>query len=432
MKIKNLFCLFAFLPFFFLACRTAKMHQIPAEQLTGKTAAFPKTDTFLLRLLNENRLYFDTLLKQNDQWQIQIIYTQIDRKKNNRPLFTHYYFNVDPARYFYPASTVKAPVAFLALQKLNELHLPGLNRKTTMITDTGFAGQTAVYNDPTSEDGRPTVEHYIKKIFLVSDNDAFNRLYAFLGQEYINNHLHQMGYRSAQILHRLDILLSEEQNRHTNPVTFYDTAAKIIYKQPLVKSHLLYEPRHTLMGKGYYSGDQLIHQPFDFSRKNRLSLVDLHSMMMSVIFPKAVKKKHRFRLSKDDYRFLHTYMSMYPRESRFPQYDTAYNDAYVKFLLYGAKDPVDSNIRIFNKVGDAYGFLTDAAYVADFKNSIEFFLSATIHCNPDGIYNDDKYAYDTVGFPFMKNLGQVIYQHELQRQRKNRPDLSRFQISYGQ
>ena len=47
--------------------------------------------------------------------------------------------------------------------------------------------------------GRPTIAHYIKKILLVSDNDAFNRLYEFLGQQYINTTLHQMGYTEVQI-----------------------------------------------------------------------------------------------------------------------------------------------------------------------------------------------------------------------------------------
>ncbi|MFN2459033.1 MAG: hypothetical protein ABR502_12600, partial [Chitinophagaceae bacterium] len=133
----------------------------------------------------------------------------------------------------------------------------------------------------------------------------------------------------------------------------------------------------------------------------------------------------------EDYKLLHKYMSMMPRESLFPQYDSTYNDAYVKFLLYGGSGEIqNSDIRIFNKVGDAYGFLTDVAYVVDYKNKVEFFLSATIYCNTDEIFNDDKYDYEAIGFPFMKNLGQVIYNYELQRQKKNVPDLSAFRIYY--
>jgi beta-lactamase class A len=421
-----------------LSCHPAKKAATPTTEIKmeikkeaeNKEPVTARTDTFFLNLLNGYPHYFDTLVNSKNR-QVQIIYTQIDRDEANKPTLTHYYYNIDPSQYYYPASTVKLPVAALALQKLNELALPELDRNTTMITDAGYTGQTAVYNDPTTEDGRPTIAHYIKKILLVSDNDAFNRLYEFLGQEYSNNSLHKMGYDSVQILHRLSVNMNEEQNRYTNPVTFYNAAAKAIYTKPLEYSKLLHQNRTTFLGKGYYSGGQLINQPFDFSKKNRLALTDLHSILQSLIFPETVTKNSRFNITEDDHQFLLKYMSMLPGESQFPQYDSTYGDAYVKFLLLGSKEPVDTNIRIFNKVGDAYGFLTDAAYIVDFKKGIEFMLSATIHCNNDGIYNDDQYEYQTVGFPFMKNLGQVLYQYESGRQRKHAPDLSRFKIAYS-
>jgi hypothetical protein len=51
-------------------------------------------------------------------------------------------------------------------------------------------------------------------------------------------------------------------------------------------------------------------------------------------------------------------------------------------------------------------------------------------CNNDGIFNDDKYDYETVGFPFMKNLGKLIYNHELARPKKYKADLSKFKMVY--
>ena len=77
-------------------------------------------------------------------------------------------------------------------------------------------------------------------------------------------------------------------------------------------------------------------------------------------------------------------------------------------------------------MGNAYGFLTDAAYVVDFKNGVEFLLAATIHVNENQIFNDGIYEYDQTGYPFLAQLGQTIYVHELKRTRKNRPDLSVF------
>ena len=392
-----------------------------------------KNSAFLQNLLAQYPNYFENILK-NKESRVQIIYTKIDRGRNGNPKFTDFFYNVNKDSYFYPASTVKLPIAVLALQKLNELNIAGLSRKTTMVTETAFEKQTAVYNDPSSEDGRPSIEHYIKKILLVSDNDASNRLYEFLGQEYINNTLHKMGFRDVELNHRLSISMNEEQNRNTNPVKFYNTNSKLIYEKQAEISNLIYSKRNTKYGKGYYAADKLINEPFDFSNKNRIGLESLHAIMRSILFPEMVSSKQRFNLTKDDYSFLLKYMSMLPRESTFPEYDTTGHwDTYVKFILTGSeKQKMDPYIRIFNKVGEAYGFLTDVAYVVDFKNNIEFMISATIHCNNDGIYNDDKYDYDSVGFPFFKNLGNVIYDYELKRVRKVMPDLSRFRINYNE
>ena len=439
MKIKNLL-LIAVVILLLNACSSSKKVQVVILQkindtLTNKLIPevdHAKTDSFLVNLLKEYPQYFDSILKNRKAWNVQIIYTEINRDKNNNPKFSNYYFNVDTSKYFYPASTVKLPTALLALQRLNELSKTGITKNTSMITEAAYSGQTATYNDPQTEDGRPTIESYIKRVFLVSDNEAFNRLYEFLGQQYINEQLHEKGYEDVQILHRLDISLSEDENRHTNPVKFLDSNNNVLYSQPLVFNQTAYSERHDSLGEAYYSDNKLINTPMDFSKKNRISLEDLHQILRSVIFPDNVPEKQRFNLTKSDYAFVHQYMSQFPTETIYPSYDSInYPDAYVKFLMYGSqKEPLPKNIRIFNKVGDAYGEMIDVAYITDFDRNIEFFLSAAINCNTDGVLNDDKYAYDTIGFPFMKNLGQVIYNYELKRKRAYQPDLSSFKITY--
>ena len=425
-----------------MACNPAKKMQtppvippkVPAPAVVDIVAVpdVSKTDALLENILIQHPQFFDKILANRNLWNVQIIYTQVDRGVNNAPKLTNYSFNVNADRYFYPASTVKLPTAILALQRLNELKATGINKNTTMISESAYSGQTAVYNDPTTFNGRPTVANYIKKILLVSDNDAHNRLYEFLGQEYLNDQLHKRGYEEVQILHRLQIALSEEENRHTNPVKFLDTNNSVLYQQPLAFNKSKYAIRNDSLGKGYYKGNQLINTAMNFSGKNRISLESLHNILRSIIFPNSVLPKQRFNLTPDDYRFLYQYMSQYPPETTFPQYDTAnYWDAYAKFLLYGSnKGNLSKNIRMFNKVGDAYGHLLDIAYVADFEKNIEFFLSAVIYCNTDNILNDDKYDYNTIGFPFMQNLGQVIYEFESKRKRNNVPDLSEFKIAY--
>ncbi len=397
-----------------------------------KPASMAKTDSLLENLLQHYPQYFGKLLNQRNSFRLQIIYTQIDRKENNKPVFTDYYFNVDPQQYFYPASTVKMPTALLALQRLNELKLPGLDRNSTMITGSKYSGQNEVYNEPTTSDGRPSIAQYVKKIFLVSDNDAFNRLYEFLGQEYINKKMRAMGYERAEIIHRLERFLNEDENRHTNPVTFYDGSGKLLYNQPMQFNQRAYQQRNDWLGNAYYKGDKLMNGPMDFSKKNRMGLEELHQVVRSILFPDDVPSKQRFNISPEDYRFVWKYMSQYPGETFYPSYNTPdYWDAYCKFLFWGSeKQTLPKTFRVFNKVGDAYGFLIDAAYVVDFDKKIEFMLSAAIYCNSDGVLNDSKYDYDSIGFPFMKNLGRVIYDYELTRERNHIPDLSTFRMTY--
>lgn len=76
------------------------------------------------------------------------------------------------------------------------------------------------------------------------------------------------------------------------------------------------------------------------------------------------------------------------------------------------KKDIPEHIEIYNKVGYAYGYLTDFAYIKDTQNNIEFILSATIHVNQNGIFNDDNYEYDTIGIPFLAELGRRIYNSE--------------------
>lgn len=345
----------------------------------------------LARLIQQNEELQS--ISDNPAHKVQIIYTQIDRDADNQALFTTYTYGFDTTNYFYPASTVKLPTAILALERINELNIEGLNAQTTLLTGAATAPQTSVTSDSSKADLLPTVEHYIKKILLVSDNDAYNRLYEFLGQEYINNRLRDKGFTRSRLIHRLSVSGYDTLgNRLTNPIQFVQ-GDSVIYTQEEVYSNGY--PDWTLdnqiQGKAYMDGNgEIVSTPFDFSYKNYMSLMDLHDIVQSLLFPAAVPSSQAFNLSDSDYDLLYEYMSKLPGESEEPTYpDLADWDDYVKFLLFGSsKQNIPGHIRIFNKVGDAYGYLTDAAYIIDTKNQVEFLLAATIHTNENETFND--------------------------------------------
>ncbi|MDZ7878270.1 MAG: serine hydrolase [Saprospiraceae bacterium] len=408
-------------------------------------SAQSSSDTFLADLMKQQPDKFANILANAADLRVQILYTKIDRDKKNRPKFTSYRFRVNADEYFYPASTIKLPASLLALEKLNQLHIKGLTRTTPMLSDSVYEGQIKQFQDPTNleNSGLPTVEHYIKKILLVSDNDAHNRLYEFMGQEAFNEMLKAKGFKNIRVTHRLQTSMTREQNKRSNPVCFSNnqsTEGKIstncLYTQPMLVSTKDYKsPKPIGVGKGFMRRDSLINEPFDFTYRNNYPIETQQQILKTVLFPETVPRTQRFDLTEDDYAFVRKYMSMSPLESKSPKYPDADSagtyDSYCKFLMFGDdKKPMPKTIRIFNKVGDAYGFLIDNAYIVDFEKGIEFMLTVTIYCNADGVFNDDKYDYDKVGYPFMANIGKAIYNYELGRKRKRKADLGRFKFVY--
>lgn len=127
------------------------------------------------------------------QHEVQILYTEIERK-NGEIQFKDYSFQLDSTQYFYPASTVKLPIALLTLSKLNSLE--SMDRNTRFFVE----GDTL----------ETTFTQEIKKIFTVSDNEAYNRLFEFLGQDYINKELNRLQLGPIRISHRLSTSNAEE------------------------------------------------------------------------------------------------------------------------------------------------------------------------------------------------------------------------------
>ena len=370
-----------------------------------------KPVTVIEKALKNPNPKIQNVLENKNEHEIQILLSEIKRNHSGEVLFKESTYQLDEDLYFYPASTAKLPIAILALQKLNSLKAKGI----PISGDTPFYirnmdGETIVDRDSTQKKGIVTVNHLIKKIFLVSDNDAYNYLFDFLGTDYINRELIKKGLNKTQINHKF---LIGADNQNTWEYTFFGDNKKIIYYQPSIKAEFELPPQNlkgVLKGIGYVKLENIIYEPMNFEKKNRISIRNLEGIMKRIIFPEAFQIKERFNLTTEDYNFLKYWMSRTTLESNYPDYNSEnYWDSYVKFFIYGdKKDVMNPEIRIYNKVGDAYGTITDVAYIKDKKNEIEFFLTATILVNENKIFNDDIYESDQIGIPFLAALGRAV------------------------
>jgi len=337
------------------------------------------------------------VMSNPEEFELQIIYTQIFRDKNNKVSFKDFTYNLNAVNYFYPASTVKLPIAILALEKLNT------------IKNTSKDTQYLIEGKP--EKLRFSEE--ITKVFAVSDNDASNNLFEFIGSDYLNDSMKAKGLAPFGVSNRVSI--PNAGNPITKPITLYiddNTIVNLpaIHNRPSFPLQL----NKLKKGIGFMEDDVFVNEPFDFSNKNYYPLETLHNTMKRIVFPEVFTATERFNLTEKDREFILFSMQNLPKNAGYNS--TEYYDGYCKFFMFGdTKENIPSTIKIYNKVGDAYGTLIDCAYIVDFENKVEFIVSATLLVNKDGVFNDDKYEYDAIGFPFLAELGRQLYAKNLKK-----------------
>ena len=348
--------------------------------------------------------------------EVQILYSSIQRDSLGKPLFEEFSYNLDKNYYYYPASTVKLPISILAIQKINYLKDKGfeISINTPFIVIDSKNDLISINNDSNYENEVLTVANCIKKIFLYSDNDCYNYLFDFLGKDEINHQLQKKGLKNTQIYHKF---LKNSDNLNSWRFLFISNR-DTIYNQNSIKSILNNSNKNlksVIKGNKFIYNNQLIKGPFDFNYKNQISIRDLNDILKRIIFPENFQKNERFDLQESDYNFLKYWMSRTSIEDNNINMinKNKYWDSYSKFFIYGdKKGEMNDAIRISNKVGMAYGTLTDVAYVRDKINNIEFMLTATILVNDNHIFNDDIYEYESKGIPFLSALGRQVLKYE--------------------
>jgi len=357
---------------------------------------------------------------------IQVSYVQVNRNSQGYPDFSSHNFNVTDT-YFNPASMVKYPLILLTLEKIRDLQVDSLTLETCFkIRNTAPCANTHAFT-PLGPEGCPCLANEIRKILLVSDNDAYNTLFDFLGLGEINRNLRQKGFDRTKIIRRF-LSCSMPDNLISNPFWFYDAQGREIYHQPGLtdSDNKWFDVPGSLMGKGHFDNQVLVNAPKDFRNSNYMSMEDGMDMLMRLICPEAYSEELRWKLSPNDRDFMLNYMSMLPRESQYSKYrnSSQYPDNYKKLLVHGdAWNGIqNADIEVFNFAGYAHGFMSDLAYVVDTDRCIEFFLGCTLYVNENDIF-DGEYEFDEVARPVMGALGRVVLDHESNRFKEFYPNL---------
>jgi hypothetical protein len=420
---------------------------------------------------------FTNVFKQSKKFRLEIYFTRIHRNPGNEISGLETFHFGDSLQYFYPASTVKLPLAiavledlfahkssfgsedvlqvqpqkfcgvatyrpkqaqwwnvsdscslksFGASQRIPLSYLmslnPGINENETILPGNSILiSRDSVF---------PSLRDLLTSMLVFSDNDAYNKLLDWIGLPTLNTKLQDWEYEQSWISKRL-LYCPQPNAMACVKVALcdkYNGQPKMERCNPESIALVPIGVKQTTVGKKHMNGELVEKGGRDFSMHNRMALGDLHRMIQRVVLHEQLEESARFKFGTFEHELLLRLLGAHPREIRkrnSRDWDLA-PDGYANFLLNGDDSTsFASGLRIFNIAGWANGFTVDAAYIADLATGTEFFLSCRMYTNADGIIGDDRYEYTTVASPFMKKLGEVFFKMEASRTKEALPNLTR-------
>lgn len=336
-------------------------------------------------------------------------------------------FRVD-AEYFYPASAIKLCVALGATEKLAELRdaATGQPNGADELRDRNGAATSSKRNKPNLRttlrfiegEGRSrrvtdtTTRAELEKALVLSDNEASNRLFDFVGREELAERLSRIGLRSARIVQRLG-----DEGASSPPII----ELVINSKSLPVAQRIGFEPpppwtgvTELAVGAGYFDEQHaMVRQPMDFRSKNAIRLSDLQNALIAIVRPDLFDAGPPPNIDQQDRQEVKEVLQTLPSDTkaarRTSQHRRAQLDAIHKPIDVALRRMLPSHkLRIYGKGGRAFGFAVENIYVVDESTGRSFFLAATIYANDNEILNDDRYEYDSLANPFLVRLGETL------------------------
>ncbi|MFO0664824.1 MAG: serine hydrolase [Polyangiaceae bacterium] len=317
------------------------------------------------------------------------------------------------AEYFYPASAVKLAAAVAALEKLEALRATnkcpsvGVETPLRIAVDGGRVEELDATNIAS---GRITVGHEIRKALLVSNNEAFNRLFSFVGYDDLESGLRAHGFESTSLRHFVGWGVGDARSSPKMQLFPAHCAAIDLPARTATSTPPPTNVKGVLVGQAHYDEKgRLKNEPMSFATKNRASLRDLQDLLISVVRPELIPQR-TLQLSTADREFLIGALGTLPSESKNPVFNRAAQpDAMHRPLWMAVRRLLPKHeINSYGKGGQAYGFIVQNAYLVDETTGRGVFVAATIHVNSNGTLNDDQYEYSEIGKPFIDGLAEFV------------------------
>jgi hypothetical protein len=362
-------------------------------------------------LLNKDPL-LDQVLKNPSKYYFQLIYTKVEKHADK--INYHTYSINQGNQYYYPASLIKFPLAFVALEKLTALKDSGVHIDDSISVNTCSCDFAT--NNYVAKHKHPTMLQFLREMMVMSNNDAYNLYFDFVGRDLLNSRMHAMDIFDIQMKNRFTGGCGEENNKAFGGIVFNKNSYREDIKIPCSASIQNWEIDSIIYptffeSKSYYKKKMITNRQNN-AANNYVSLLQAHKLLINLMHPSAKLYQNDFKID-DAYKneFIKA-LGSFPRELENSSYDTAnLADYYYKFFIDPKVIQTNENkIRVYNKVGLASGFVSDVSYFYDSTHQIEYFISAAILSKKA---NSNENNYNDLGIPVLRKIGGLIYTDEL-------------------
>ena len=369
------------------------------------------SDSSLVSYLRSKDPLIDKVLGDSS-YRVQLVYTSLRKTEDEvRPItFAH-----TSDQYFYPASTVKLPIALLTLEKLERLGL-GLD-DVLKINDDVDCGNKKFITLTQSRD--ITFRTLIEEMIVVSDNYYYNCLYHFVTPKEINDRLKELGFGATNIYRSFsgcDVV----NHLHTNSLEVRNANGAVVYEQEeqymnlcdMSGCYVLSEDKK--LGEKHEYKRQILDGPYDFNYNLELSLEDLSGILLKLVQPSLFLSDSVWRLNDLNRNFIVQTCARYPSDLANLQYrnNSKYPDNIYKYVYSSEGEIEKADEGVISKLGLSYGFTTDVAFVIDRKSDVQYLLAVSIYTNKNKIVNDGVYEYEEIARPFISAVAKELRAYE--------------------
>ena len=352
----------------------------------------------VLDILKNGSPRLQSFLTSAREYGLEICFTRL--RKDLSGLRFETFSSPKSSDWFAPASLVKLPLAALLLEQLEASKVDWLGAKVAFPAMPDCAERAAELRQPQA------VTRLIERALVLSDDSAYCALFDALGPQHIAERMRQMGHAEVRIQARFGSC-GPENSKITGPVQLFSAGGKLLSTiAARVPFSLVSAPIPIKIGRAWVQAGRRIEGAKDFTNSNSAPLSALHEMMLALMRPELVEHNRRFQISERARQFLLAGMRLNPSESKYSSADEAKLDRTFFRLLGVGDGQWPKDLQVENKVGWAYGFLSDMAHLK--QGNHECFVSCKMYLNRDGVLNDGQYEYESIGRPAMAEIGRLL------------------------